>query len=321
MMASLVQQVRYWLGLVGQPGLVGIALMVAAVALAASVVLPQQERIAKLEQDIERTRRAPPAIEIAPPETPEVKVEKFYRNLPQLTTTPDWLQKVFDAASINGVVLEQGEYILLSNPNAKLEEYRIIFPLKGAYPQLRKFTAAALEAVPALALESLLFKREKIADGSVDAKITFLLYLEEPDEAYAHAVAAAVGAGCRQPIGLVCSAGVQRRQGRCRACCASADREAAGAGDDNGSGCSTERVCARTSATARRENAGPVQASELVRAAATAATAEAIVNSAAAPAAAAGASIAVHVHGTLRRRREAGLPFDARRSGRDGSGG
>jgi hypothetical protein len=178
MMASLVQQVRYWLGLVGQPGLVGIALMVAAVALAASVVLPQQERIAKLEQDIERTRRAPPAIEIAPPETPEVKVEKFYRNLPQSTTTPDWLQKVFDAASINGVVLEQGEYILLSNPNAKLEQYRIIFPLKGAYPQLRKFTAAALEAVPALALESLLFKREKIADGSVDAKITFLLYLE-----------------------------------------------------------------------------------------------------------------------------------------------
>ncbi len=178
MMASLIQQVRYWLGLVGQPGLAGIALMVAAVALAASVVLPQQERIAKLEQDIERIRRAPPAIEIAPPETQEVKVEKFYRNLPQSTTTPDWLQKVFDAASINGVVLEQGEYILLSNPNAKLEQYRIIFPLKGAYPQLRKFTAAALEAVPALALESLLFKREKIADGSVDAKITFLLYLE-----------------------------------------------------------------------------------------------------------------------------------------------
>lgn len=178
MIALALQHIRYWLGLVGRSGVVGLALLAIAAALVGSVVLPQQERIAELEQEIERLRRAPPEAEVAPPETQEVKVEKFYRSLPRSATTPDWLQKIFDAASRNGVVLEQGEYILLSNPNAKLEQYRIIFPLKGTYPQLRGFTAASLEAVPALALESLLFKREKIADGSVDAKITFLLYLE-----------------------------------------------------------------------------------------------------------------------------------------------
>lgn len=178
MMAIAMQNIRYWLGLVGRPGLAGIALLVIAAALIASVVMPERERVARLEQEIERIRRAPPEPEVALPETQEVKVEKFYRSLPQSATTPDWLQKIFDAAAANGVLLEQGEYILLSNPNAKIEQYRIIFPLKGTYPQLRRFTAAALEAVPALALESLLFKREKIADGSVDAKITFLLYLE-----------------------------------------------------------------------------------------------------------------------------------------------
>ena len=133
---------------------------------------------AQITDLIERIRSAPPKPETAPPETAEVKVEKFYRSLPQSGTTPDWLQKVFESAAANGVTLEQGEYILLSNPNAKIEQYRIIFPLKGSYPQLRRFTVGALEAVPALALESLLFKREKIADGSVDAKITFILYLE-----------------------------------------------------------------------------------------------------------------------------------------------
>lgn len=178
MMARVLQHIRYWLGLVGRPGLVGLALLAIAAALVGSVVVPQQARVAHLEQEIERIRRAPVEIETAPAETQEVKVEKFYRSLPQSASTPDWLQKIFDAASTNGVVLEQGEYILLSNPNAKIEQYRIIFPLKGTYPQLRKFTAGALETVPALALESLLFKREKIADGSVDAKITFLLYLE-----------------------------------------------------------------------------------------------------------------------------------------------
>lgn len=178
MISTVMQHLRYWLGLVGRPGLVGIALLVIAAALVGSVVVPQRERVAKLEQDIELMRRAPPETETALPETQQVKVEKFYRSLPQSATTPDWLQKIFDSASNQGVVLEQGEYILLSNANAKIEQYRIIFPLKGTYPQLRKFMAGALEAVPALALESLLFKREKIADGSVDAKITFLLYLE-----------------------------------------------------------------------------------------------------------------------------------------------
>lgn len=177
MMAAVIHHIRYWLGLVGRSGLAGIALLVVAAVLIGSVVVPQQERVSKLERDIERIRSAPPKPE-TPPETAEVKVENFYRSLPQSGTTPDWLQKIFETAAANGVALEQGEYILLSNPNAKIEQYRIIFPLKGTYPQLRKFTVGALEAVPALALESLLFKREKIADGSVDAKITFILYLE-----------------------------------------------------------------------------------------------------------------------------------------------
>lgn len=178
MIGTALQHIRYLLGLVGRSGLVGLVLLVVAAALAGSVVVPQQERISMLEREVSRIRSAPAEPQVTPPETQEVKVENFYRRLPESATTPDWLQRVFDAASSNGVVLEQGEYILLSNPNAKLEQYRLIFPLKGTYPQLRGFAANALEGVPALALESVQFKREKIADGAVEAKITFLLYLE-----------------------------------------------------------------------------------------------------------------------------------------------
>lgn len=178
MISRLAQSVAYWAGLVGRPGLAGLALLAVAVALTVSVVAPQQERIGQLETEIERIRLAPPQPAVEPVETQEVKVENFYRNLPETATTPDWMQKIFDAASKNGVVLEQGEYLVLANPNAKLEQYRLTFPVKGTYPQLRKFVAGALESVPALALESATFKREKIADGAVEARIAFLLYLE-----------------------------------------------------------------------------------------------------------------------------------------------
>lgn len=178
MISKLAQGIAYWAGLVGRPGLVGLALVAVAVALAASVVAPQQERIGQLEAEIEQIRRAPPQPVAEPVETQEVKVENFYRNLPQSATTPDWMQKIFDSAARNGVVLDQGEYVILANPNAKIEQYRLTFPVKGTYPQLRKFVAGSLESVPALALESATFKREKIADGAVEARIAFLLYLE-----------------------------------------------------------------------------------------------------------------------------------------------
>ena len=178
MISKLAQGIAYWAGLVGRPGLVGLALLAVAVALAVSVVAPQRERIGQLETEIERIRRAPPQPVAEPVETQEVKVENFYRNLPESATTPDWMQKIFDAAARNGVVLDQGEYVVLANPNAKIEQYRLTFPVKGTYPQLRKFVAGSLESVPALALESATFKREKIVDGAVEARIAFLLDLE-----------------------------------------------------------------------------------------------------------------------------------------------
>lgn len=178
MIAKLAQGVAYWAGLVGRPGLVGLALLAVAAALTVSVIGPQQERIGQLQGEIERIRLAPPPPPAEQVETQEAKVESFYRNLPETATTPDWMQKIFDAAAKNGVVLEQGEYVVLANPNVKLEQYRLTYPVKGSYPQLRKFVAASLEAVPALALESATFKRDKIADGGVEARIAFLLYLE-----------------------------------------------------------------------------------------------------------------------------------------------
>jgi hypothetical protein len=52
-----------------------------------------------------------------------------------------------------------------------------MFPLRGTYPQVRRFVAAALARVPHLALDTIQFERSKVGEAVVNAKVTFVLYL------------------------------------------------------------------------------------------------------------------------------------------------
>lgn len=177
MMDDATRTLKYWMGLMSRTGLAGLALLAMTMGTLVSVVLPGQRHQSQLEERVEQLKTAPITTNTpAPP--PETQLAGFYRAFPKGGTTPDWLQKIYDAASSHGLSLDQGEYILLSDGAAKLDQYRIVFPVKGTYPQLRSFSDEVLRAVPAIALEAVSFKREKVADGSVEARLTFLLYLE-----------------------------------------------------------------------------------------------------------------------------------------------
>ena len=103
----------------------------------------------------------------------------FYGAFPKGATIPDWLSKIYTIADQQKLDLEVGEYSLTQAKSGRLDQFRIVFPVKGSYPQIRKFIGAALATAPALALDSLSLKRDKVGDGSVDARIVFLLYLEK----------------------------------------------------------------------------------------------------------------------------------------------
>jgi len=60
----------------------------------------------------------------------------------------------------------------------KLVRYQMTLPVKGEYPQIRKFLTDLPGALPAVALENVQFERQKIADPNVEAKIRLVLYME-----------------------------------------------------------------------------------------------------------------------------------------------
>jgi Tfp pilus assembly protein PilO len=115
----------------------------------------------------------------AEPDTPAAQLVAFYKFFPEGHSEPDWLEKIFQAAQDQGLKVDQGEYRTTGKKEAgKLVRYQVTLPLQGPYPQIRQFLAAVLSDIPIASLDSVDFTRQKIGDGTVEAKVRISLYLK-----------------------------------------------------------------------------------------------------------------------------------------------
>jgi hypothetical protein len=59
------------------------------------------------------------------------------------------------------ITLARGEYSLGIDPKTQLARYQILLPVRGSYPQLRRFMHALLGQLPAVVVEDVDFQRKK----------------------------------------------------------------------------------------------------------------------------------------------------------------
>lgn len=156
--------------------LAALALIGCAAADYAFVVLPAEDRLRALR--MQAVRPAPgvrPAEKRATGPIPDAAA--LLDSIPAASALPDVLESLYGAAEAHGVPLAQGEYRVLRDLHGRLLQYQIVLPVSGTYPQLRKFAAAALAAVPALTLDSVRFERQRIDEAVSAARLTFVVYL------------------------------------------------------------------------------------------------------------------------------------------------
>lgn len=171
----LVESMHY----LGLPGLLGVGLLVLALAALFSVVMPTQKDLERgriAQQRAEQTARVQ-AGGGKKPQTRADQLKTFYSAFPSEITAADALQGIYDTANQNGVALPHGEYSMAVDEGTRLARYNITLPVVGSYEQIRGFIAAALAAVPALALEHVDFQRQKIGDPQLEAKLRLTLFL------------------------------------------------------------------------------------------------------------------------------------------------
>ena len=114
-----------------------------------------------------------------PPATASENLARFYAALGQQRHAEQQVKLLFDLAAKNGLVLAQGEYKSGYDKAGRIATYQVSLPLKGSYAAVWQFALQALRAMPFASLDELSFRREQIADPTLEARVRLTLYLSD----------------------------------------------------------------------------------------------------------------------------------------------
>ena len=160
----------------GRPGLVGIALLLAAALFLSSTHLKVAAEVQTLRADLAAAQRQARtaaadrvADKVADPTT-------AIRALPARTEMPAILLQLFHEATRAQLAVDTARYEINATTSGGVVRYQLAFPVTGPYPQIRAFIDATLATMPAVALRDLALERKSIGDGNVEAQIRMTVY-------------------------------------------------------------------------------------------------------------------------------------------------
>ncbi len=163
-----IDQATYQLRRLGNATLAGVVALVAAATIFMSNNLPQSKAVSALQAEI---AHAPAAAGATTPNGASLA------SLPPRSEAPDVVAKIYEEAKAAGVELPRGQYEYVPPRDGVAARYRLTFPVRATYPQIRGFLDRTLIALPAVAVEGLRIERKTVGDGTVDAEVKFAAYV------------------------------------------------------------------------------------------------------------------------------------------------
>lgn len=161
--------------------LAGLALLAGAAVFYVASIAPARERVELLRREAAAAARGAQVdgrMGQRPAGAPSASnAAEFYQFFPSRQSAPEWLELIYKAAARQSLQLREGEYKLMPGKTGKLVEYQVSLPVTGSYAQIRKFVVQVLRDVPAASLDELVFRREAIGSGEVEAKIRLTLHM------------------------------------------------------------------------------------------------------------------------------------------------
>lgn len=110
---------------------------------------------------------------------PAAQLAAFYGLFPGTDSIADTLDKIYQAAAENNIILSQGDYSLAGAEGGVLQRYEISIPVRGRYSQVRNFIGRVLAENKNAALLGVNLTRSSATDIGVEAQVRFALYLRD----------------------------------------------------------------------------------------------------------------------------------------------
>ncbi len=166
------------LGWAAGAGLLGLALALLASWQGAALERRQHTLTEQLKTAALKAAATPASAEVEPDQDAR-QLAAFYAYLPAHDAIPDQLKELVRVAQQTGVTLVKAEYKAQPELNAAFLRYQITLPVKADYAAVQSFIVNALQGLPTLTLDSVIFKREQIEAGEIEARIQFILLVKK----------------------------------------------------------------------------------------------------------------------------------------------
>jgi len=181
----------YWLALrfakqLGLLGLAGLGLFLCSLIFLGVKYFPSKQTLAFAQEQlikIQLENKTLPIAKVESPQDSKAEFSDFYASFPNKSQLSKALKVIQQTATKHKLALNRGDYkITLSNAQSAgikdIERYEIQLPMSGTYTQMRVFVDEIMQQLPTLALTDLQFKRESIANSTVEARLIFTYFLK-----------------------------------------------------------------------------------------------------------------------------------------------
>jgi hypothetical protein len=158
----------------GPAGVISLGVLLFCAYFHFSAVQPLERELAAQRTAAERLKvRSPAQLESVPDKAEEIR--RFYELFPPVSRLPAELDHVYALARDAGLQIQQGEYRLESR-GVGLLPYRVTFPMKGTYGEIRQFVGTTLKDMPIASIDALRFERKKVGDAQLEGQVRLTIH-------------------------------------------------------------------------------------------------------------------------------------------------
>lgn len=178
---AMQRRLAYYVQWLGPIGIAGLVMMLLAAVGWFTVVRSDNREIEASRQKVDALQHqvtAKISLPVSSPLNQEDQLSVFYNGFSKAESAPGTLQNIYRAAKKQSLALDTGEYTRLQTGSERLVRLRVSLPVKGTFKQVLGFMDKVLVENNTVALENASFKRDKVDDDLVDAKLVFLIFMD-----------------------------------------------------------------------------------------------------------------------------------------------
>ena len=166
---------------IGNLGLLGLLMLIAAAILYLTLILPQVRRLHSVDAAYAKLKLLTQNTQAVKQHTPQqlLSSEAFFRQFPEAAQKDEALKTIITIAEKNTLPLDTGKYETIIKESGQTVFYQISFPLKGSYLQIKQFLATTLNNLPNAALSRLLLHQTFVDSNQIEADVIFTLYFNK----------------------------------------------------------------------------------------------------------------------------------------------